>query len=95
VGDEDDEALSASTVTSGVRWRLQAVVPSADLQDLLPVAQLLSSRTASQRSYEAAKSAFLETVGGWADGGWVGGWPRRAPFWRRWVAVVPLSQPAT
>lgn len=44
------------------RWRLQVVVPSAEIYDILPAAQLLTSLRQPGRDWEATKRAFLETL---------------------------------
>ncbi|CAL8466123.1 g5659 [Coccomyxa elongata] len=49
--------------TGGGRWRLQVSVPTANMEEILPAARLLSRATAlSPSDYERAKTLFLSGV---------------------------------
>lgn len=49
--------------TGGGRWRLQVNVPTANMEEILPAARLLSRATAlSPSDYERAKALFLSGV---------------------------------
>ena len=69
-----DAAPSSTTATamslppaSAGRWRLEVIVPRADVQDVLPAAQLLSTVGGGTgggggRDYNAAKAEFLSVL---------------------------------
>ena len=68
-------ATAPAAPASAGRWRLEVIVPRADVQDILPAAQLLSTSlvggprgggggSGSGRDYNTAKAGFLSALGG-------------------------------
>ena len=68
-------ATAPTAPASAGRWRLEVIVPRADVQDILPAAQLLSTSlvggprgggggNGSGRDYNTAKAGVLSALGG-------------------------------
>lgn len=59
---EGDAGEGASLASRAGRWRLSVHVPAAQVQDLLPAAQLLSAANQPGGDYGAAKASFLDSL---------------------------------
>ncbi len=66
-------AGGGGAVPAGGRWRVQVVVPAAELQEIVPAARLLQSATSlSPAEYERAKTSFLHVSGTEKLAAWFG-----------------------